>query len=87
MKRSYHELEGDSDAALAAIDEALDLIEDLEVNHEKTYDRGADFFESVSAKLKDIYDTIEQSQDVSNGQANAIDNMCAAVKRWHPDHK
>jgi len=67
----------DSDvaAALADIDDAINATGDLP-------DRAADFAESVVAKLESIRSWIEEHDDVTAAQREAVANMAAGIERW-----
>lgn len=65
----------DVDAALESIDESLQLVDEVP-------ERGQDFAESVAGKLRSIANKIEESDEVTPGQVQAIENMRGGLERW-----
>ncbi len=66
-------------AAVEQVGRIEELIEDLD---EQARDRGGEFFDGVLEKARSIAETIEAQGRVSEKQAQALDNMEAAVRRW-----
>jgi peptidoglycan hydrolase CwlO-like protein len=77
----------DAETALEDIDETLDVIQDLEDNYDRTWDRGQDFLEDVRAKLTEVRETIEENGFVTSNQEKAIYNWGKGVRNWHPEYK
>ena len=70
----------DYEDALELADEIIEMIEDD--LPEDAYSRAPEFFDSVLERTKGIRETIECAEDVTPGQAEALENMHADVKRW-----
>ena len=81
------DLEGDPQAANEEIDSIVALINELESDYDHIWEKGRSFFQSVRTRLKDFKKTIDRMQTVSERQAAAIENMGAAVRKWHPEYK
>ena len=71
-----------AEARRMTVKEALGLIEDTIDDAERIPPIGADFAESVTAKLADIAATIEASENVTEGQETAIQNMAEGGSKW-----
>lgn len=74
------QLSADVRAAVETGEETLRIIEEDVSDRAKESNTG--FFEGVEEKTKGILDTITRTNRVSEGQANALNNMQAAVKKW-----
>lgn len=71
----------DVNEALELGQKILDMIED-DVSEEAIENADPDFFSNVEEKTKGIMQTIEERQRVSDGQANALQNMHDGVAKW-----
>lgn len=74
--------------AIELAEEALDLLDEIENEHERVWMRGLDFFEDVGEKLRSVLQTFESSpyDNVTDKQASAVKNWLTAIKKWHPDY-
>ena len=70
----------DYEDALELADEIIEMIEDD--LPEDAYSKSPGFFESVLKNTKDIRERIECAEDVTPGEAEALENMHSGVKRW-----
>jgi len=77
----------DWEDALEAIDSLVGMIDDLEESHERTYERGLEFFEDVREKAVSMSETITEREEVTERQSEAIAGWTAGVQKWHPDYK
>ena len=82
-----HELVGEPEAAMAEIDSHLGVIDEIAADYPNAWDAGEDFLADVRKKLRDVRKTIQQREDVTEGQARAIENWGRGVRRWHPDER
>jgi hypothetical protein len=73
-------LSSDVREAVKVGEETLRIIEEDVPDRAKENNIG--FFEGVEAKTKGILDSIVRTNRVSEAQANALDNMQSAVKKW-----
>lgn len=73
--------------ALEDIALGVALVDDIEAEHEHTWERGEVFLTDVRSKLLDVKETILQTGRISTRQQSAIDNWVDGIRRWHPDHK
>lgn len=78
-KRLKEDLTRETVRALELIETIQQTIEGLP---ERVQGKGADFFESVMDKAKDIGETIERTDRVTVGQTKALENMLSGVRRW-----
>jgi polyhydroxyalkanoate synthesis regulator phasin len=76
-----------AEEALEEIDKLIDLVDDIEANHENTWERGEDFLDDVRTKLRSVRKTIDEKDDCTERQAQSIENWGDGIKRWHPDHR
>lgn len=63
-------------------EEALSLCDTILADAEQVPSAGFEFAESVCEKVRSIRETIESSGRVTQGQANALENMHAGIVRW-----
>lgn len=77
----------DPDAALEDIDSTLELIDEIENDYPRVWDRGEAFLSDVREKMTDVRETIADRQEVTMRQQQAIDNWAKGVRRWHPQHR
>jgi hypothetical protein len=63
-------------------EEAIEQCNEICELCEEVPERGEDFAISVYEKVKDIRDTIEKTNHVTDAQQQALDNMQAGVKAW-----
>lgn len=82
-----NDLEGDSDAAIEEIDHLVNLIDEIEADYDRAWDKGEDFLKSVRKTLKDMKKTIQEREHVTARQATAIENMGNGVRKWHPEFR
>jgi len=73
----------DWEAALEQCDTILELIEN-EVP-ERAWDQGADFFEGIRERAKEMSDWIEEHEHVTPKMAKALDGMERGVRKWIRD--
>lgn len=64
------------------VKEANDLAEELLKRCEELPERAADFYESVTDKVRGIRETINKYNKVTPRQESALENMYAGVERW-----
>ncbi len=77
----------DHEAALEDIDHVLAMIQEIEDDYPRIWDRGESFLEDVREKISEVNDTITEMGMVTQRQQTAIDNWAKGVSRWHPDHR
>lgn len=66
--------------ALSQVERILDTIEEDVPEYAKN--RATEFFESVEQKTRDVGQTIERTNRVTEGQQRALDGWEAGVRKW-----
>lgn len=77
----------DHEAALEDIDHVLKMIQEIEDDYTRVWDRGESFLEDVREKITEVRATIVDMGLVTQRQQTAIDNWASGVSRWHPEHR
>lgn len=75
-------LHEDVQEALGVGDDILEVITNLD---RRVIDKASDFFSSVKKRTWDICATLKRTNDVSDKQRDALDNMKKAVRKWVHD--
>ena len=70
---------------LEDIDIGIEMVDDIEVCHPHTWERGEDFLSDVRDKLRSVRATIEDRDFVTERQSNAVANWIEGIERWCPD--
>ena len=73
--------------AIEDLDKTLELIAEIENEHERTWEWGEDFLSDVRDHMNEVRETIAHAEHVTPKQANAIAGWGQGVRKWHPEHK
>jgi archaellum component FlaC len=67
------------------IEQAEDLIEEINSLLEELPERAEDFYQSVSETVHDISIFIDKHRRVTKKQINALENMLYGIQKWSRD--
>jgi len=83
-KRKKHDPEDDTPQevkdALAQVERIQDTIEEEVGDYAKS--KAGEFFEDIEQKVKDVGQTIERTNRVTEAQQKALDGWEAGVRKW-----
>ena len=76
-----------SDDALEDIEAILFMIDEIENEYPRVWDRGEDFLSDVREKVQGVKLSVENTDSVTENMARAIHNWSNGVMNWHPEYR
>lgn len=84
-RRSKGEPMTAKDEWLERCDEIIDLIDEIENEHPRTWERGREFLADIRDKVRSVADGIDRYGEPTERQAAALDGWERGVRKWHPE--